>query len=147
MNLRSSASSFTRYITEQISVPLLHWTRVTDFDTVDPISLVQVLSRVLSESGVYIFALDAKSKHSWLRIRTASSTSTGKDKVCFLPYVSRGLCSDPPFSHRTIHIDTPFSRLLGGPPIAVINMTPSTVRARGRHSLRRFPYRGWGTSR
>lgn len=33
------------------------------------------------------------------------------------------------FSDGTIHIDTPFSRLLGKPPIMVAGMTPSTVKA------------------
>jgi fatty acid synthase subunit alpha, fungi type len=34
------------------------------------------------------------------------------------------LCSD-----GTIHLDTPFSRLLGKPPIMVAGMTPTTVKA------------------
>ena len=32
-------------------------------------------------------------------------------------------------SDGTIHIDTPFSRLLGKPPIMVAGMTPTTVQA------------------
>ena len=36
----------------------------------------------------------------------------------------------PPFiSDGEIHLDTPFSRLLGKPPIMVAGMTPSTVKA------------------
>ena len=34
-----------------------------------------------------------------------------------------------PVSDGTIHLDTPFSRLLGKPPIMVAGMTPSTVKA------------------
>ena len=40
-----------------------------------------------------------------------------------------GLCPNSPLSDGTIHIDTPFSRLLGKPPIMVAGMTPSTVKA------------------
>jgi hypothetical protein len=32
-------------------------------------------------------------------------------------------------SDGKIHIDTPFSRLLGKPPIMVVRMTPTTVKA------------------
>ena len=37
--------------------------------------------------------------------------------------------ANSPLSDGTIHLDTPFSRLLGKPPIMVAGMTPSTVKA------------------
>ena len=46
--------------------------------------------------------------------------------VFFLLYGSVPTASN---SDGTIHIDTPYSRLLGKPPIMIASMTPSTVKA------------------
>ena len=48
---------------------------------------------------------------------------------CVLLFWSTLLSADYSNSDGTLHIDTPFSRLLGKPPIMVAGMTPSTVKA------------------
>lgn len=54
----------------------------------------------------------------------------GQDKVCY--FCCEGCLNRSNFSlssDGTLHIDTPFSRLLGKPPIMVAGMTPTTVKA------------------
>ncbi|KAF9643908.1 hypothetical protein BDM02DRAFT_3219125 [Thelephora ganbajun] len=131
-DLRSSASSITRSTTERIFTLPPHWTnaidfpetatRAVDFGPGKPMELV-LLSLTLNRRGVRIIIPGGKSKGDELSNLNNVKYENRWSK-------RRTLCSVKT-SGRTIHIDAPFSRLLGKPPITVADMTRHLQPSRG----------------
>ncbi|KAF5382044.1 hypothetical protein D9615_004428 [Tricholomella constricta] len=131
-DLRTLSTSITRSLCEQIFTSPIHWSKATDFPetathAIDfgPGGLSGIgplTARNLDGRGVRIViagdrgkgdaelydALEVKYEEWWSKKWFPSLVRT---------------------SDGTIHINTPFSRLLGKPPIMVAGMTPSTVKA------------------
>ncbi|KAF9648674.1 fatty acid synthase [Thelephora ganbajun] len=130
-DLRSSASSITRSITEQIFTLPLHWTKAIDFPETATHAIDfgpggangvgPIVSRILKGRGVRVIVLGDKSKGDELY----DSNNVKYEDWWSKKWAPRLVKT----SDGTIHIDTPFSRLLGKPPIMVAGMTPSTVKA------------------
>ncbi|KAI0067274.1 fatty acid synthase [Artomyces pyxidatus] len=131
-DLREHSGSLTRSICDQIFTSPLHWTKATnlpetathavDFGPGGISGIGPLTARNLDGRGVRVIVLGDKGKgdaefysvkgvkkeQSWVKKWTPSLVKTSDGKI---------------------HIDTPFTRLLGKPPIMVAGMTPTTVQA------------------
>ncbi|KAI0046589.1 fatty acid synthase [Auriscalpium vulgare] len=131
-DLRKASGSLTRSISDQIFTSPLHWTKATnlpesathavDFGPGGVSGIGPLTARNLDGRGIRVIVLGEKGKgdaefysvqgvkreDSWVKKWTPTLVKTSDGKV---------------------HIDTPFTRLLGKPPIMVAGMTPTTVKA------------------
>ncbi|KAF8071859.1 fatty acid synthase [Lyophyllum atratum] len=131
-DLRTLTTSITRSLCEQIFTSPIHWSKATDFPetathAIDfgPGGLSGIgplTARNLDGRGVRVIVAGDRGKGD-------AELYDGAD-VKYEDWWSKkwspGLVRT---SDGTIHLDTPFSRLLGKPPIMVAGMTPSTVKA------------------
>ncbi|KAF8907276.1 fatty acid synthase [Gymnopilus junonius] len=131
-DMRDLASSLTRSLCEQIFTSPIHWTKATNFPetathAVDfgPGGLSGIgplTARNFDGRGVRVIVVGEKGKgdaelYSSLQVKYEEWWSKK-----WSPKLVRT-------SDGELHLDTPFSRLLGKPPIMVAGMTPSTVKA------------------
>ncbi|KAI0311286.1 acyl transferase domain-containing protein, partial [Amylostereum chailletii] len=131
-DLRQQSGSLIRSISDQIFTQPLHWTKATDLPEsathaidfgpgglsgIGPMTARNLDGRgirviVLGEKGkgdAELFSVgDVKYDQSWTKKWSPKLVKTSDGKV---------------------HVDTPFTRLLGKPPIMVAGMTPTTVKA------------------
>ncbi|KAI0635636.1 fatty acid synthase [Trametes polyzona] len=131
-DLRSTDGSLTRALCDQIFTLPIHWSKATDFPetathAVDfgPGGLSGIgplTSRNLEGRGVRVVVAGDKSKGP-AELYDAQNVKT---ELWWAKKFSPRLVKT---SDGSVHIDTPFSRLLGKPPIMVAGMTPSTVKA------------------
>ncbi|EIW57289.1 fatty acid synthase [Trametes versicolor FP-101664 SS1] len=131
-DLRSVDGSLTRALCDQIFTLPIHWSKATDFPetathAVDfgPGGLSGIgplTSRNLEGRGVRVIIAGDKSKGP-AELYDAQNIKT---EQWWAKKFSPRLVKT---SDGAIQIDTPFSRLLGKPPIMVAGMTPTTVKA------------------
>jgi enoyl reductase-like protein len=131
-NLQNISTSVTASLCDQIFTAPIHWQKATDFPqtathAVDfgpgrASGVGSITARAVEGRGVRVLILGDKGKNG------AELYSTGSVK-----YEKRWSDKHTPKLVKTtdgkLHIDTPFSRLLGKPPIMVAGMTPCTVPA------------------
>ncbi|KAG5646963.1 hypothetical protein DXG03_001686 [Asterophora parasitica] len=131
-DLRTLSTSITRSLCEQIFTSPIHWSKATDFPetathAIDfgPGGLSGIgplTARNLDGRGVRVIVAGDRGKgDAELYDATEVKYEDWWSKK-WSPSLVRT-------SDGTIHLDTPFSRLLGKPPIMVAGMTPSTVKA------------------
>ncbi|KAI0368773.1 fatty acid synthase [Pilatotrama ljubarskyi] len=131
-NLRSTEGSLTRALCDQIFTLPIHWSKATDFPetathAIDfgPGGLSGIgplTARNLEGRGVRVVVAGDKAKGP----AELYDTQNIKTEQWWAKKFSPRLVKT---SDGTVHIDTPFSRLLGKPPIMVAGMTPTTVKA------------------
>ncbi|KAI0649410.1 fatty acid synthase [Trametes meyenii] len=131
-DLRSTEGSLTRALCDQIFTLPIHWAKATDFPetathAIDfgPGGLSGIgplTARNLEGRGVRVVVAGDKSKGP-AELYDAQNVKTEQW------WIKRHSPRLVKTSDGTIHIDTPFSRLLGKPPIMVAGMTPTTVKA------------------
>ncbi|KAG6813968.1 hypothetical protein H0H92_005223, partial [Tricholoma furcatifolium] len=131
-DLRKSSTSITRSLCDQIFTLPIHWSKATDFPetathAIDfgPGGLSGIgplTARNLEGRGVRVIVAGDRGKGDaeLYNVRGAKYEDWWSKK--WSPSLVRT-------SDGTVHLDTPFSRLLGKPPIMVAGMTPSTVKA------------------
>ncbi|PPQ94469.1 hypothetical protein CVT25_001102 [Psilocybe cyanescens] len=131
-DMRDLKTSITRSLCEQIFTSPIHWTKATAF----PESATHALD--FGPGGLSgIGPLTAKNfEGRGVRVIVAGEKGRGDVEI----FGSLGIKYEEWWSKKwspslvrtsdgELHIDTPFSRLLGKPPIMVAGMTPSTVKA------------------
>ncbi|KAL1666812.1 acyl transferase domain-containing protein, partial [Schizophyllum commune] len=131
-DLRESKSSITRELCDQIFTLALHWDRATNFpDTATHAvdfgpgglsGIGPLTARNLDGRGVRVIVAGDKGKGD----AELFDPTEIKTEQCWSKKWAPKLVKT---SDGTLHLDTPFSRLLGKPPIMVPGMTPSTVQA------------------
>ncbi|CAK5268309.1 unnamed protein product [Mycena citricolor] len=131
-NLAELSGSITRSLCEQIFVKPIHWTTATDFPetathAVDfgPGGLSGIgplTAKNFNGRGVRVIVVGDRAKGDAELYDSQSVKYEEWWSKKFAPSLVKT-------SDGTIHLDTPFSRLLGKPPIMVAGMTPSTVQA------------------
>ncbi|KAG8905251.1 3-oxoacyl-[acyl-carrier-protein] synthase [Tulasnella sp. 403] len=131
-DLRSLSGSLTRSLCDQIFVLPIHWAKATNFpDTAThaidfgPGGLSGIgglTARNLEGRGVRVLIIGEKGKNGAEVYDVAGVKYEKWWSKSFQPALVKS-------SDGKIHIDTPFSRLLGKPPIMVAGMTPTTVKA------------------
>ncbi|KAJ3916064.1 fatty acid synthase [Lentinula edodes] len=131
-DLRASKTSITRSLCNQIFTSPIHWTEATNF----PKSATHALdfgpgglsgigpltARNFDGRGVRVIVIGERGKGD---AELYDSTTVQREDNWGEKYAPRLVKS----GDGTVHLDTPFSRLLGKPPIMVPGMTPSTVQA------------------
>ncbi|KAF9007571.1 fatty acid synthase [Cyathus striatus] len=131
-DLRGSKTSIARSLCEQIFTQPIHWIKATnfpetathaiDFGPGGISGIGPLTARNLDGRGVRVVVAGDKGKgDAELYDATAVKYEEWWSKK-WSPSLVRT-------SDGQIHLDTPFSRLLGKPPIMVAGMTPSTVKA------------------
>ncbi|EGN98830.1 hypothetical protein SERLA73DRAFT_168429 [Serpula lacrymans var. lacrymans S7.3] len=131
-DMRSLSTSITRSLCEQIFTQPIHWnvatnfpetaTHVIDFGPGGMNGMGILTSRNLDGRGVRVVVLGDKGRgEAELFDTQAIKYEEWWSKKYAPKLVQTG--------DGTIHLDTPFSRLLGKPPIMVAGMTPTTVKA------------------
>ncbi|KAE9399788.1 fatty acid synthase [Gymnopus androsaceus JB14] len=132
VDLRSSKIPIARSLCNQIFTLPIHWTKATNF----PKSTTHALdfgpgglsgigpltARNFDGKGVRVIVIGERGKGD---AELYNSTEIKREENWAEKYAPRLVKS----KDGTIHLDTPFSRLLGKPPIMVPGMTPSTVQA------------------
>ncbi|WVQ81978.1 hypothetical protein IAT38_004105 [Cryptococcus sp. DSM 104549] len=131
-DLRKVASSLTASLSDQILVKPIHWVKAVDFPksathAVDfgpggNSGIGPLTGRAIEGRGVRVVVVGEKGKAA---AEFYDATKVRREPVWaseWSPKLVKTL-------DGKIHIDTPFSRLLGKPPIMVAGMTPSTVGA------------------
>ncbi|KAL1711802.1 hypothetical protein EV715DRAFT_278348 [Schizophyllum commune] len=131
-DLRESKSSITRELCNQIFTLALLWDRATNFPETathavnfGPGGLSGIgplTARNLDGRGVRVIVTGDKGKGD----AELFDPTEIKTEQCWSKKWAPKLVKT---SDGTLHLDTPFSRLLGKPPIMVPGMTPSTVQA------------------
>ncbi|KAF4614083.1 hypothetical protein D9613_007929 [Agrocybe pediades] len=131
-DMRSLSSSITRSLCEQIFTSPIHWTKATDFPesathAVDfgPGGLSGIgplTAKNFEGRGVRVVVVGNKAKGDAELFSSANVKYEEWWSKKWSPSLVRT-------SDGELHLDTPFSRLLGKPPIMVAGMTPSTVKA------------------
>ncbi|EAU85370.1 fatty acid synthetase alpha subunit [Coprinopsis cinerea okayama7 len=131
-DLRGSAASITRSLFEQIFTLPIHWTKATNF----PETATHVID--FGPGGASgIGPLTAKNfEGRGIRVIVAGVKGKGDVELFNASGVKYEDWWSKKWSPRLVKnsegelfLDTPFSRLLGKPPIMVAGMTPSTVKA------------------
>ncbi|KAF5389975.1 hypothetical protein D9757_013855 [Collybiopsis confluens] len=131
-DMRSLKKSITRSLCSQVLTSPIHWTKATNF----PKSATHALdfgpggisgigpltARNFDGKGVRVIVIGERGKGD---AELYNPTSLVREDNWVEKYSPRLVKS----KDGTIHLDTPFSRLLGKPPIMVPGMTPSTVKA------------------
>ncbi|KAI0787467.1 fatty acid synthase [Fomes fomentarius] len=131
-DLRSVDGSLTRALSEQIFILPIHWSLATKFpDTATHAidfgpgglsGIGPLTARNLEGRGVRVVVAGDKAKG----VAELFDAQKIKTEQWWSKKFSPALVKT---SDGSIHIDTPFSRLLGKPPIMVAGMTPTTVKA------------------
>ncbi|KAF8969171.1 fatty acid synthase [Flammula alnicola] len=131
-DMRQLSSSITRSLCEQIFTSPIHWTKATDFPetathAIDfgPGGLSGIgplTARNFDGRGVRVIVVGEKGKGDAELYSSLGVKSEEWWSKKWSPSLLRT-------SDGELHLDTPFSRLLGKPPIMVAGMTPSTVKA------------------
>ncbi|KAI0749711.1 fatty acid synthase [Daedaleopsis nitida] len=131
-DLRSVSGSLTRALCDQIFTLPIHWsfatkfpdtaTHAIDFGPGGLSGIGPLTARNLEGRGVRVVVAGDKAKG----IAELFDGQNIKTEQWWAKKFSPSLVKT---SDGTIHIDTPFSRLLGKPPIMVAGMTPTTVKA------------------
>ncbi|KAG5638483.1 hypothetical protein H0H81_012415 [Sphagnurus paluster] len=131
-DLSTLKTSITRSLCEQIFTSPIHWSKATDFPetathAIDfgPGGLSGIgplTARNLDGRGVRVIVVGDRGKGDAELYGSLSVKSEDWWNKKWSPGLVRT-------SDGTIQLDTPFSRLLGKPPIMVAGMTPSTVKA------------------
>ncbi|THH15787.1 hypothetical protein EW146_g4747 [Bondarzewia mesenterica] len=131
-DLRKLTTSLTRSICDQVFTSPLHWqtatefpesaTHAIDFGPGGLSGIGPLTARNLDGRGVRVIVVGDKGKGDaeLYSIRGVKSEDSWTKK--WSPSLVKT-------SDGKIHIDTPFTRLLGKPPIMVAGMTPTTVKA------------------
>ncbi|KAJ7077160.1 fatty acid synthase [Mycena belliarum] len=130
-DLRKLSTSITRSLCDQIFTQPIHWSAATNFPesathAVDfgPGGLSGIgplTARNLDGRGVRVIVVGDRAKGD----AELYNSQTIKYEEWWSKRFAPGLVKT---SDGTMYIDTPFSRLLGKPPIMVAGMTPSTVK-------------------
>ncbi|KAI0342734.1 fatty acid synthase [Trametopsis cervina] len=131
-DLRALTTSLTKSLCDQIYTQAIHWTKATDFPETATHAIDfgpgglsgcgPMTARNLDGRGVRVIVVGEKRKG----IAELFDAQSIKREEWWSKKFAPGLVKT---SDGTLHIDTPFSRLLGKPPIMVAGMTPSTVKA------------------
>ncbi|KAI0950742.1 hypothetical protein AcW1_007973 [Taiwanofungus camphoratus] len=131
-DLRTITTSLTSALCDQIFTLPIHWSKATDFpETATHVidfgpgglsGIGPLTARNLDGRGVRVIVAGDKAQGAveLFDARNVKHEEWWSKK--FMPSLVRT-------SDGTVHIDTPFSRLLGKPPIMVAGMTPTTVKA------------------
>ncbi|THV07258.1 fatty acid synthase [Dendrothele bispora CBS 962.96] len=131
-DMRELSTSITRSLCDQIFTSPIHWTTATDF----PDSATHAIdfgpgglsgigpltARNLDGKGVRVIVLGDRGKGDAELYDALVVQHEDNWSQKWSPSLVKT-------SDGTIHLDTPFSRLLGKPPIMVAGMTPTTVKA------------------
>ncbi|KAF8656258.1 hypothetical protein AX16_002694 [Volvariella volvacea WC 439] len=130
-DLRELTTSITRSLCDQIFTSPIHWTKATnfpesathaiDFGPGGLSGIGPLTARNLDGRGVRVIVAGDKGKGDAELYTPLGVQYEEWWSKKFAPKLVRT-------SDGTIHLDTPFSRLLGKPPIMVAGMTPSTVK-------------------
>ncbi|KAG8968299.1 3-oxoacyl-[acyl-carrier-protein] synthase [Tulasnella sp. 419] len=131
-DLRNVDTSLTRSLCDQIFTQPIHWVKATnfpetathaiDFGPGGPSGIGGLTARNLEGRGLRVVVIGDKGKNGAELYNSRSVRFEQWWTKKFTP----GLVKT---SDGKIHIDSPFSRLLGKPPIMVAGMTPTTVKA------------------
>lgn len=145
--MRKLKSSITRSLCDQIFISPIHWTKATNFPETATHALDfgpgglsgigPLTARNLDGRGVRVIVIGDKNKgelefynvHEVKYEEWWSKRWMPKLVKTRLVYRTRLKLSLTKNSDGTLYIDTPFSRLLGKPPIMVAGMTPTTVKS------------------
>ncbi|KAG8997734.1 3-oxoacyl-[acyl-carrier-protein] synthase [Tulasnella sp. JGI-2019a] len=131
-DMRDLTTSVTRSLCDQIFTSPIHWVKATDFPetathAIDfgpggPSGIGGLTARNLEGRGVRVLVIGEKGK--------AGSEVYNSAKVKYETWWTKSFSPKlVKTSDGKVHLDTPFSRLLGKPPIMVAGMTPTTVKA------------------
>ncbi|KAF8525925.1 hypothetical protein BU17DRAFT_74311 [Hysterangium stoloniferum] len=131
-DMRSMTGSITRSLSEQIFTQPIHWseatrfpssaTHVVDFGPGGLSGIGGLTARNLEGRGVRVIIVGEKGKSS---AELYNATTVRYEEWWSKKFAPRLVKT----SDGKVQIDTPFSRILGKPPIMVAGMTPSTVKA------------------
>ncbi|KAG2076495.1 hypothetical protein BDR04DRAFT_694370 [Suillus decipiens] len=131
-DMRTSETSITRSLCDQIFTSPIHWTLATGFpETATHVidfgpgglnGIGPLTARNLEGRGVRVITLGDKGRGE---AELFDVEEVKYDEWWSKKYAPKLVKT----SDGTIHLDTPFSRLLGKPPIMVAGMTPTTVKA------------------
>ncbi|PFH52946.1 hypothetical protein AMATHDRAFT_138867 [Amanita thiersii Skay4041] len=131
-DIRGLDSSITRSLCDQIFTSPIHWTKATNFpDTATHAidfgpgglsGIGPLTARNLDGRGVRVIVVGERSKGELELYDTSNVRYEEWWSKKWMP----GLIKT---RDGTVYLDTPFSRLLGKPPIMVAGMTPTTVKA------------------
>ncbi|TIC66451.1 hypothetical protein E3Q02_01872 [Wallemia mellicola] len=129
-DLRELSSGLTKSLVSQIFTQPIHWTKATDFPTsathaIDfgpggMSGIGPLTQRNWEGRGIRVLIPGANGK-TGSEIYDSSLIKEEKWNEKFQPALVKT-------KDGKIHLDTPFSRLLGKPPLMVAGMTPSTVK-------------------
>ncbi|EIW84299.1 fatty acid synthase [Coniophora puteana RWD-64-598 SS2] len=131
-DMRKLSSSIARSLCDQIFTSPIHWSAATGF----PETATHIVD--FGPGGVNgIGPLTARNLDGrGVRVITLGDKGRGEGELFDVSNVKREVWWNSKFTPRlvkssdgTLHLDTPFSRLLGKPPIMVAGMTPTTVKA------------------
>ncbi|KAJ7285205.1 fatty acid synthase [Mycena rebaudengoi] len=130
-DLRQLSTSITRSLCEQIFTKPIHWTAATnfpetathaiDFGPGGLSGIGPLTAKNLEGRGVRVIVVGDRAKGD----AELYNSQNVKYEEWWNKKFAPGLVKT---SDGTIYLDTPFSRLLGKPPIMVAGMTPSTVK-------------------
>ncbi|KAF5337910.1 hypothetical protein D9758_013124 [Tetrapyrgos nigripes] len=131
-DMKKLSTSITRSLCDQIFTSPIHWTRATNFSdsathAIDfgPGGLSGIgplTARNLDGKGVRVIVVGDRGKGDAELYDALAVQHEDNWSQKWSPSLVKT-------SDGTVHLDTPFSRLLGKPPIMVAGMTPTTVKA------------------
>ncbi|KAI0685962.1 fatty acid synthase [Cytidiella melzeri] len=131
-DMREAQGSLTKLLCELIFTKPIHWTKACnfpetathaiDFGPGGPSGCGPMTARNLDGRGVRVIVVGDKSKGVAELFDAKNIKHEEWWSKTYMPSLVRT-------SDGALHIDTPFSRLLGKPPIMVAGMTPCTVKA------------------
>ncbi|KAF8638240.1 hypothetical protein AX17_002262 [Amanita inopinata Kibby_2008] len=131
-DMRDLKSSITRSLCDQIFTSPIHWTRATNFpDTATHAidfgpgglsGIGPLTARNLDGRGVRVIVVGDRSRGE---LEFYDSENIKREEWWSQKWMPRLVRT----TDGTVYLDTPFSRLLGKPPIMVAGMTPTTVKS------------------
>ncbi|EIN09976.1 fatty acid synthase [Punctularia strigosozonata HHB-11173 SS5] len=131
-DLRKLSTGITGSLCEQIFTMPIHWAKATafpesathavDFGPGGLSGIGPLTARLLEGRGVRVVVVGDKGKNG---AELYNSQEVKYEQWWSKKWAPRLVKT----SDGTVHLDTPFSRLLGKPPIMVAGMTPTTVKA------------------
>jgi fatty acid synthase subunit alpha len=150
-DMRELKSSITRSLCDQIFTLPIHWPKATNFSEtathaidfgpgglsgIGPLTArnldgrgVVLLLQVTRVKETPSFSIRSISNMNRVGTRSGLRLSSYQVMPRYLYFCHFCYLISPFISDGEIHLDTPYSRLLGKPPIMVAGMTPSTVKA------------------